>query len=155
MLLLGPPRSGKSSGLIIPTVLSCPGPVVSTSTKPDILAATARARSQVGRVWEFDPTGGRVSSGRSLRWSPVTCASSWDGALMMARAMVTGAGVGAGTLDGTHWSKRAAALLAALLHAAALGGAEISAVVDWVACHELDGPEACCRNTMHGWRQAR
>jgi type IV secretory pathway TraG/TraD family ATPase VirD4 len=138
VLVLGPPRSGKSSGLIIPTVLTTPGPVVCTSTKPDILSATGCARSEVGRVWEFDPTGHTVASERSLRWSPVTSAGSWDGALMMARAMVTGSGVGAGTTDGTHWSKRAVALLAPLLHAASLGGMGIGQVVEWVAGHDLD-----------------
>jgi type IV secretion system protein VirD4 len=140
VLVLGPPRSGKSSGLIIPTVLTCPGPVVSTSTKRDILTATAAARSQIGRVWEFDPTGRTTASARSLRWSPVTCARGWDGALMMARAMVTGGGVGAGTTDASHWAKRAGALLAALLHAAAVGERTIGDVVEWVFGHELDAP---------------
>jgi type IV secretory pathway TraG/TraD family ATPase VirD4 len=36
VLLLGPPRSGKSSAVIIPAILSHTGPVVSTSTKPDV-----------------------------------------------------------------------------------------------------------------------
>lgn len=138
VLVLGPPRSGKSSGLIIPTVLTCPGPVVSTSTKPDILTATAAARSQVGKVWEFDPTGHTPATSRSLRWSPVTCAVSWDGALMMARAMVAGSGVGAGTTDATHWAKRATALLAPLLHAAALDHLNIGQVLEWVLAHHLD-----------------
>jgi type IV secretory pathway TraG/TraD family ATPase VirD4 len=140
VLVLGPPRSGKSSGLIIPTVLTAPGPVVSTSTKPDVLTATAAGRSEVGRVWEFDPTGHTTPSSRSLRWSPVTSARSWDGALMMARAMVTGTGVGAGTTDATHWSKRATALLAPLLHAAALASLNVSEVVEWVFGHNLDAP---------------
>ncbi|MGH2916507.1 MAG: type IV secretory system conjugative DNA transfer family protein [Solirubrobacteraceae bacterium] len=140
VLVLGPPRSGKSAGLIIPTVLSYPGPVVCTSTKPDVLAATAAIRGRTGRVWELDPTGQTASSPRSLRWSPVSCARSWDGAMMIARAMVTGAGVGTGTTDQTHWSRRAQALLAPMLHAAALAGLGIGEVADWVARHELDRP---------------
>lgn len=35
VLVLGPPRSGKTVGLVIPNVLAAPGAVVSTSTKPD------------------------------------------------------------------------------------------------------------------------
>lgn len=75
-----------------------------------------------------------------MRWSPVSAAVSWDGALMMARAMVSGARVGAGTTDQTHWSKRASALLAPLLQAAAIGGLGVDRVVDWVLRHELDEP---------------
>ena len=114
VLVLGPPRSGKSPGLIIPAILTRSGPVVSTSTKPDVLQATLGARSRLGQVWEFDPTGDSQPGERSLRWSPVTCAATWDGALMIAKAMVAGAGVGIGTTDQTHWSKRASALLAPL-----------------------------------------
>jgi type IV secretory pathway TraG/TraD family ATPase VirD4 len=141
VLVLGPPRSGKSFAVMIPAVLSQPGAVVSTSTKPDVLRATAQARTQLGRAWIFDPTGSeQVPAAFALRWSPVTAARSWDGALLMARAMVTGAGVGAGTTDGTHWSKRATALLAPLLHAAALDGRGIDRVARWVLAQELDEP---------------
>ncbi|MGI8411412.1 MAG: type IV secretory system conjugative DNA transfer family protein, partial [Solirubrobacteraceae bacterium] len=142
VLLLGPPRSGKSSGVIVPAVLAHAGAAVCTSTKPDVLKATIAARSRLGRVWQFDPTGTEPpSSGAlALRWSPVTAARSWDGALLIARAMVTGAGVGAGTTDHTHWSRRAQALLAPLLHAAALAGRDVGCVVDWVLRHELDEP---------------
>jgi type IV secretion system protein VirD4 len=142
VLLLGPPRSGKTSAVIIPALLSHDGPAVSTSTKPDVLELTSRTRSELGQVWSFDPAGaGRKNGvGMELRWSPVTAARSWDGALLMARSMVLGAGVGQGTTDGSHWSKRAQALLAALLHAAALNGEGIEAVQGWVLAHDLDHP---------------
>jgi type IV secretion system protein VirD4 len=143
VLVLGPPRSGKSSGVIVPALLAHLGAAVSTSTKPDVLAATIAARSRVGRVWHFDPTGAEsLAAAEALRWSPVTAAGSWDGALLMARAMVGGARVGAGTTDQTHWSRRAVALLAPLLHAAAISGRDVGRVVDWVLCHELDEPGA-------------
>jgi hypothetical protein len=57
VLLLGPPRSGKTSGVIIPAVLAHAGPVIVTSTKPDVARASVRARARDGRVWMFDPTG--------------------------------------------------------------------------------------------------
>jgi len=47
-VVLGPPRSGKTSSLVIPNVLVWAGPVVSTSTKPDVMAATAAARGHDG-----------------------------------------------------------------------------------------------------------
>lgn len=141
VLVLGPPRSGKSSGVIFPVVLAHDGAIVSASTKPDVLAATAASRARLGNVWQFDPTGsGQTDAMAVLRWSPVTAARSWDGALLVARAMVCGARVGAGTTAESHWSKRAAALLAPLLHAAAVSGKSVDVVVDWVSRHELDQP---------------
>ena len=140
VLLLGPPRSGKTSGVIIPAVLAHAGPAVVTSTKPDVARATARTRTRDGRVWVFDPTGASCPPAgvEQLRWSPVTSALTWDGAVVIARAMTVN--VGTGTTDRSHWANRAQALLAPLLHAAAVHGKEMDTVVDWVMRHELDEP---------------
>jgi type IV secretion system protein VirD4 len=140
VLLLGPPRSGKTSGVIIPAVLAHDGPTIVTSTKPDVARATARARARDGRVWMFDPTGASSPPAglEQLRWSPVTSALTWDGAVVIARAMTVT--VGTGTTDRSHWANRAQALLAPLLHAAAVHGREMETVVDWVMRHELDEP---------------
>jgi type IV secretion system protein VirD4 len=73
-----------------------------------------------------------------LRWSPVGAAVSWDGALLIARAMT--ANLGAGTTDRSHWASRAQALLAPMLHAAAIHGRDMETVVGWVMRHELDEP---------------
>jgi type IV secretion system protein VirD4 len=140
VLLLGPPRSGKTTGVIVPAVLSHTGPAVCTSTKPDVAKATASARSRFGRVFVFDPTTGnpRGAGATVLRWSPIPASANWDGALLMARAMTSAAGVGTGTTHGSHWAKRSQALLAPFLHAAALDGRDMETVVDWVMRHELD-----------------
>jgi type IV secretion system protein VirD4 len=137
VLLLGPPRSGKTSAVIIPALVCHDGPVVCTSTKLELAAATWPARYDSGRLWSFDPTGSHPPRGfEQLRWSPVRCARAWDGALLMARAMT--ASVGAGTTHSSHWAKRSQALLAPFLHAAALDGGDMELVVDWVMRHELD-----------------
>ena len=39
----------------IPTLLAAPGAAFATSNKPDLYAATALARAQRGRVWNFGP----------------------------------------------------------------------------------------------------
>jgi hypothetical protein len=80
MLVLGPPRSGKTSSLVVPNVLPAPGPVLVTSTKTDVLEATLASRSQLGRCWLLDPTGTlRPPPGANLiRWSPVRASISWD-----------------------------------------------------------------------------
>ena len=56
-LVLGPPRSGKTSSLVIPNVLLSEGPVLSTSTKPDVMAATAWSRRTRGWAFLYDPSG--------------------------------------------------------------------------------------------------
>jgi len=142
VLVIGPSQSGKTTSVIIPTLLDYPGPVVSTSTKPDVLRATMYGRSGRGQVWQFDPTGHTqdIPGVQTLRWSPLSCSRDWDGALLMARAMVDGAAVGTGTTDGTHWTKRAQALLAAILHAAAIADVPMHTVVGWVTGHDIDGP---------------
>jgi hypothetical protein len=142
VLVLGPPRSGKTSALVIPALLACPGAAVSTSTKPDVLNATARARSQVGELWLFDPTGTTDAGhgARRLCWSPVTAAHTWDGALLMARAMAACSPAVRGTTHEHHWSERSAALLAPLLHAAALDGRPVSELLRWVLRQDLDPP---------------
>ena len=46
MLLLGPPRSGKTSGVIIPAVLAHAGPAVVHLDQADVARATARAAAR-------------------------------------------------------------------------------------------------------------
>ena len=152
VLVLGPPRSGKTTSLAVPNTLCAPGPVVVTSTKADILAATVAARSRMGRCWLLDPTATVVAPAgvRRLRWSPVASAGTWDDALVTARAM-TGAARPAGRQgESWHWTERAEALLAPLLHAANLQGAGMDSVVGWVLRQDLDRPAAALQ--LHGVR---
>jgi type IV secretion system protein VirD4 len=139
VLVLGPPRSGKTSGIVVPTVLSAPGSVVSTSTKPDVLAATLGYRSRVGECLVFDPSGAvAVPDGaRRIGWSPVPACTRWDDALLVARALVGAARAnGERHAAADHWSERAEALLAPLLHAAALSGEQLPTVLSWVDRHQ-------------------
>jgi hypothetical protein len=66
-LVLGPPRSGKTMDVIIPAVLSASGPVISTATKPEVMEATMFARSEIGEVWLFDPSGEYTELPQGLR----------------------------------------------------------------------------------------
>ena len=55
VMVLGPPRSGKTSMVVIPALLAAPGAAVSTATKPDVLRSTWRARAQLGQGVGFRP----------------------------------------------------------------------------------------------------
>ncbi len=142
VMILGPPRSGKTSSLIIPNVLIANGPVVSTSTKPDVLDATVSARQRLGRCHLFDPTGSvrRSDDLVPLRWSPLQSCGTWPGALAMARSLVVVGSptphAGSAEGGGSHWTERSQALLAPLLHAAALDGADMRTVLTWVDRHQ-------------------
>ena len=139
VMILGPPRSGKTSTVMIPALMAASGAVVSTSTKPDVMRATMNARMEVGEVWLFDPSASEpVPEGaRRLSWSPVSASSTWDEALIMARAMTTASRAGAGTTNENHWSERAAALLGPLLYAAHLSDRPIEDVLRWTLRQDL------------------
>lgn len=164
-LVLGPSRSGKTSSLVIPNVLAAPGAVVSTSTKPDVLRATAASRAVAGWPLLYDPSGTvEVPPGVTrVGWSPVGASADWDGALATADAMVRAAGRGdapSWSSGHEHWSERATALLAPLLHAASLDGAPMATVLRWVDRHEGDaamrilgtrlGDDALATNVLTG-----
>ena len=71
ILLIGPPRSGKGLHIVIPAILDAPGAVVTTSTRPDNLTATLRARQKLGPVAVFDPQHLADGVPAGLRWSPI------------------------------------------------------------------------------------
>jgi type IV secretory pathway TraG/TraD family ATPase VirD4 len=118
--------------------------VVVTSTKPDLLAATAAARAGTGRCWLLDPSGTvQAPDGVTrMRWSPVVSASTWDESLVLARAMAGAARPDGRTGDSAHWTERAEALLAPLIHAAHLDGAGMETVLRWVLRQELEPAQA-------------
>ena len=141
VMVLGPPRSGKTSAVMIPAVMGASGAVISTATKPEVMRATVAARSEVGQAWLFDPTASerQLPDGvRRLCWSPVVAACSWDEALVMARAMSACTRPGSGTTNEDHWTERAAALLAPLLYAANLTDRPIAEVLRWTLRQDLD-----------------
>ena len=132
-LVIGPPRSGKTTSVVIPALALWPGPAVVTSTKPDILTATTAHRSKGGQVWVWDPTGTvPVPEGAvPLRWSPLHGCADWDTAIDRAW-MLTASARPNPSGDAQHWTERASALLAPLLHAAAANARRLDQVMEWV-----------------------
>jgi len=141
-LVLGPSRSGKTSAFVLPNVLTAQGAVLSTSTKADVMLHTVAVRRQMGWCLLFDPSGTVEAPDGVHRvgWSPVAAAREWDEAHAVADAMVrTARGQRFGSVtsapDG-HWIERASALLAPLLHAAALEDESMRRVLRWVDRHD-------------------
>lgn len=137
-LVLGPPRAGKSSGLAIPNILCANGSVLAVSTKPDLLNVTGAARGRLGPTMLFDP-GSSTTHERtaSIGWSPLHNAALWDSAVLMAESMVGTVHAGGNASSQRHWSERAAALLAGMFHAAALGELSMRELVRRVNRREI------------------
>ena len=93
-------------------------------------------RGACGGTCLFDPSGSVVDRPgvHRLRWSPLPSCTSWRTALTTARSLVLVGAAGTGPIRGesSHWTERAQALLAPLLHAAALEGADMRTVLAWV-----------------------
>lgn len=141
-MIIGPPRRGKTTAVIIPTILGASGPLLSTATKPEVMESTMRARGEIGQLWWFDPAGEvtQMPDGvRRLHWSPIAAAATWDDALLTAHAMTECTRTGAGTTNENHWTERAETLLSPLLYAAHLMDGSIEDVMRWTHHHDL-GP---------------
>ncbi len=154
VLLLGPPRSGKTAAVVIPNVLAACGPVIAASTKADVLASTWAARSRIGPVLLFDPSSS-VPCPKGVEpvgWSPLGLAGKWDGAVLVAESMVRAARPGGDRGEASHWSERAGALLACVFHAAALEQRPAHEVLAAVNRHDPD--EARSALVRHGAERA-
>ena len=57
VLVVAPTQAGKTSRIVIPTVLRWTGPMLVTSVKPDVLRLTLTERLRRGPAYVFDPTG--------------------------------------------------------------------------------------------------
>ncbi|MBL7524209.1 type IV secretory system conjugative DNA transfer family protein [Frankia sp. CNm7] len=133
-LVVGPARSGKTSGLLAGAVIDWPGPAVATSIRPDLAAWTAAARARAhGPVWVWNPWEPLPFVGQPLRWDPTSDADDPSTALRRGQVLASAAQVGAGTENGSDWRQVSAIVLAAYLHAAALTGASMRDVLAWSA----------------------
>jgi hypothetical protein len=164
LLVLGPPRdAGKTSGVMIPLVLTAPGPCVSASSKDDVMRATILARSRFGKVWHYAPDGRTPTPPgcEPLRWSPIPASRDWTTAIITAQAIALATDLGAGMSDGEHWKQRAAALLSSLLYCAAHHGRSMRWVLGVVQkmdvreAHELlqGVPNPVPADTLEGIRR--
>ncbi|SIN56216.1 type IV secretory system conjugative DNA transfer family protein [Mycobacteroides abscessus] len=149
-LVIGPPESGKTQNVIMPSVAYAPAAVVSTSMKAEVLAATHVARSLRGKCWLFDPGGAVVPAGViGLRWNPLCDVTDWDAARSVAARLTGPARSGAGAGHGAdHWTDRAETWLAVLLYAARLSApdGDIEALARWCMNPTAAGPE--CEATL-------
>ncbi|AMG82882.1 MULTISPECIES: TraM recognition domain-containing protein [Micrococcales] len=132
ILLIGPPRSGKGLHVVINMILDAPGAVVTTSTRPDNLTATLRARQAIGPVAVFDPQHLAEGLPAGLRWSPIRGCEDPLTAMIRAAGLAAGTGLSAGGVEGGgFWEGKTRTALQALLHAAALDHRQPAELFRW------------------------
>ena len=130
ILLIGPPRSGKGLHVVINAILDAPGAVITTSTRPDNLTATLKARAKKGKVAVFDPQQLAPGLSAGMRWSPVRGCQDPLTAMIRAKGLATATGFG-GVQDAGFWEGKTTAAIQALLHAAALDGRDAKTLYQW------------------------
>src|SRR5689334_18660800 len=149
LLVMAPPRTYKTA-FLADVILRYPGPVIATTTKPDVYNLTAAVRSQLGPVHVFNPQ--RIGDVRStFRWSPVD--GCQDPATAIRRADAFAFAVSQeGVEDGTFWSAKASDYLRGYFCAAALGDYDLRAVAAWVSGADPHVPEQILAAAgMHQW----
>ncbi|MDX2621621.1 TraM recognition domain-containing protein [Streptomyces sp. NPDC013082] len=126
------PRSGKTTSLAIPSMLSAPGPVLLTSNKAagDAFTTAYEARAAAGTVWTMDPQQ-IAHAAREMWWNPLASAKTLDGAGRLAGHFLA-ASVDA-SQQGDFWSKAGSNILSQLLLAAALDERPITDIMQWLA----------------------
>ena len=131
VIVVGGPRTGKT-GWLAGRVLDAPGAALVTSTRTDLLDLCAPLRRRRrGPVFVFNAAGlgGRASS---ITFDPLTGCSDPVTATERATDMIAAVGSGKSG-DREFWDNQARRVLAALLHAAALGAKPMRDVLGWVA----------------------
>lgn len=133
--VVGPTRSGKTSGLIVPALLEWTGTIIATTTKHDLLQAMAWRRRR-GEVKVFDPTGEAPTA--LSGWSPVAASGTWTDARRTADRMLKSSGIDS-RKEGDFFMRNGARVLTPMLLAAsAQSGAGMRTVLDWLESEEQD-----------------
>ncbi len=128
LAVIGPPRSWKSA-LLSWLIMESPGPVVSTSSKPDMFALTSGVRARRGPIWVFNPQGiGGIPS--NVMWSPLDGCVNPATARRRAEAFALAVSM-AGTEDGGFFAGKAADSIAGMFTAAAASGLDMRRVGAW------------------------
>jgi type IV secretion system protein VirD4 len=128
VLVMAPPRTGKT-GWLARVIMHYPGPVLSTTTRPDVFELTSGLRARRGPIAVFNPQGiGGITATSTFRWSPIDGCEDRAVAIRRADAFAN-----ALPQEGENkfFGTAARAYLRAMFHAAALINADMRAVALW------------------------
>ena len=130
VLAFGVQRSGKTSTLVVPTLLEWRGALVATSTKDELVRLTGEVRARTGRALVFapldpDPSWVRALGVEAIGWNPLSEVRSRGLAAELADHL---------TAEGkespsAHWYLSAANLLTGLFLVEHANGGDLSSVL--------------------------
>lgn len=142
--VIAPTGVGKTYRATSRAALTAPGPVVVTSTKPDLLDLLAGPRSEKGKIWVFDLLN-LVSWPEPMRWDLLRGCEDSSVARARAGQVIKGGkkkrsgSAGGGDSNSEFFEGQARNALQCYLHAAALSGEyTIGDVVRWATEFETD-----------------
>ncbi|MGQ0847185.1 MAG: type IV secretory system conjugative DNA transfer family protein [Sporichthyaceae bacterium] len=145
-LRIGGPRTGKT-GELAGRILDAPGAVIATSTRTDLIELTGPCRANRGRVRVFNPAG-FAGHPTTASFDPLSGCTDVNVASYRAEDLLS-ATSGPGGGDADFWTAQAQRVLAAMLHAAALGGLSMRDVQSWLA-----DPDAAAANVTRLLRRS-
>ncbi|GAY09632.1 TRAG protein precursor [Pseudonocardia sp. N23] len=137
-LIFGGPRTGKS-GWLAGQILDAPGAALVASTRRDLFDLTRVARFERGPVWVFNAVG-LAGLPSTVTFDPVSGCGDPVTAGERATDMLAATTRASASGDREFWDAQGRRVLAALLHAAALGEKSMRDVLGW-----LSDPEAASR----------
>ncbi|MGH7904477.1 MAG: type IV secretory system conjugative DNA transfer family protein [Candidatus Dormibacteraceae bacterium] len=140
LLLLGVQRSGKTSAVVVPSLLAWRGALIATSTKEELVSLTGRHRSRLGPVHIFAPLDDDLAWVQKLglevaTWNPVGEASTAAVAAEIADLFTAEGKAG----YSAHWYLAAASLISALLLFEQSRGGDLRSVLALLNRTQLKG----------------
>jgi type IV secretion system protein VirD4 len=129
LLVFAPPRTGKTQ-FLSRAIVHYPGPVLSTTTRPDVFATTSGLRQRVGPVEVFNPQGiGGVPS--TFSFDPVEGCEDRSVAIRRADGFANALPGSREMGENQFFENAARSYLRAMFHAAALAGGDMRLVSRW------------------------
>lgn len=122
MLVLGLPRIGKGTSLVVPALSEVRGGLITTSVRADNVKLVLQRRAELtGQTpWIFDPASLVPGIGQPVRWDPLIGCED-EKILQQRVAAITNNTFGGNVSNGEYWKTVSQTIIGALLHAAAVG----------------------------------
>jgi len=134
VLVIGPPQSRKTSGIVTPAVQRWAGPAVVITGSAESVEQSIEARTRMGKVWALDPYNILPPWSVKAGWSPLDEIETWNDAQKLATRLVEAKVSGLQDVD--FWRTAASQMLAPHLYAAARKGYTIRDVIRWIRTQE-------------------
>jgi type IV secretory pathway TraG/TraD family ATPase VirD4 len=145
-LIVGPTQAGKTSSLVVPALLTWPGPLVVTSVKDDVVRTTHAWRTSLGTVSRLDP-----GHDDGLTWNPLEGVTGIRDALRVAGTLT----LPSSRADGDFWNALATKLVGGLMAVAVATNrsmVDVAAAIEQRHWAEWEDGSVAARAWLGGFR---